>query len=48
MSMPDELGVEVNTPNQSDKILLKTIDILGREARDKGFQLNIYDDGTVE
>ena len=31
--------------NQS---LLKTIDILGREITNKGFQLHIYDDGTVE
>tara|TARA_Y100000994_G_C15680697_1_gene437585 strand:- start:27 stop:1472 length:1446 start_codon:yes stop_codon:yes gene_type:complete len=28
--------------------LIKTIDILGREATNKGFQLQIYDDGTVE
>ena len=31
-----------------NKSLLKTIDILGRETTNKGFQLHIYDDGTVE
>ena len=30
------------------KYLLKTINILGREATNKGFQLHIYDDGSVE
>ncbi len=30
------------------KHLLKTIDILGRETTNKGFQLLIYDDGSVE
>ena len=30
------------------KYLIKTIDILGREATNKGFQLHIYDDGSVE
>ena len=28
--------------------LIKTIDILGRETNNKGFQLHIYDDGSVE
>ena len=31
-----------------NKSLLKTIDILGRETTNKGFQLHIYDDGSVE
>jgi len=31
-----------------NKHLLKTIDILGRETTNKGFQLHIYDDGSVE
>ena len=31
-----------------NKSLLKKIDILGRETTNKGFQLHIYDDGTVE
>ena len=30
------------------KSLIKTIDILGRETTNKGFQLHIYDDGSVE
>ena len=30
------------------KDLIKRIDILGRETTNKGFQLHIYDDGTVE
>ena len=32
----------------SDKNLVKTTDILGKEAENKGFQLYIYDDGSVE
>ena len=32
----------------NNKSLLKTIDILGRETTNKGFQLHIYDDGSVE
>ena len=31
-----------------NKSLLKKIDILGRETTKKGFQLHIYDDGSVE
>ena len=31
-----------------NKHLLKTIDILGRETTNKGFQLHIYNDGSVE
>ena len=31
-----------------NKSLLKKIDILGRETTNKGFQLHIYDDGSVE
>ena len=30
------------------KSVLKTIDILGRETTNKGLQLHIYDDGSVE
>jgi len=37
----------LNTPTIT-KSLLKTIDILGREATNKGFQLHIYNDGSVE
>ena len=31
-----------------NKALIKTIDILGRETTNKGVQLHIYDDGSVE
>ena len=30
------------------KLLLKKMDVLGREANNKGLQLHIYDDGSVE
>ena len=30
------------------KSLLQTIDILGRETTNKGFNIEIYDDGSVE
>ena len=32
----------------SKRKILNTIDILGRETTKKGFQLHIYDDGSVE
>tara|TARA_B110000467_G_C18329996_1_gene492243 strand:+ start:1117 stop:2481 length:1365 start_codon:yes stop_codon:yes gene_type:complete len=31
-----------------NKFIIKTIDILGRETKSKGFQLEIYNDGSVE
>ena len=34
-------------PNKK-KQLITTVDILGKETTNKGFQLHIYDDGTVE
>ncbi|MAQ69674.1 MAG: hypothetical protein CMD23_01090 [Flavobacteriales bacterium] len=44
-----------NTPSTNitetpttNKSLIKKIDVLGREATNKGFQLHIYDDGAVE
>ena len=40
-------GVEIEEIRRI-KSLLKTIDILGRETTNKGFQLHIYDDGSVE
>jgi sugar lactone lactonase YvrE len=33
---------------QHERSLIKTIDILGRETTQKGFKLEIYDDGSVE
>jgi hypothetical protein len=39
----------IEMPILTSKIdLLKTIDILGRETSNKGLQLHIYDDGSVE
>ena len=37
------LGSRINT-----KSVLKKLDVLGRESTNKGFQLHIYDDGSVE
>ena len=37
--------IELPTSNRK---LVTTIDILGRETTNKGFQLHIYDDGSVE
>ena len=34
--------------SQKKRILIKIIDLTGREAYNKGFQLHIYDDGSVE
>ena len=48
VSLPEELGVVENRPTQTNKNLLKKIDILGRETTKKGFQLHIYDDGSIE
>jgi len=48
MSLNEETNIEENTNNQIDKILLKKIDILGRESIQKGFQIHIYSDGSVE
>ena len=48
-----EFIVQINSADYSSlidnkKFLLKKIDLLGREAINKGFQLFIYDDGSVE
>ena len=37
--------IEIPTINKN---LITTVDILGRETNNKGFQLHIYDDGSVE
>ena len=34
--------------NEAQRLILKTIDILGRETTKNSFQLEIYDDGSVE
>jgi len=45
-------GLIENTSNLEEEnakeSILRTIDILGRETTNKGFQLHIYDDGSVE
>ena len=43
--IPNETQID---ETKAIKLLIKTIDILGRETTNKGFQLHIYDDGTVE
>ena len=43
----NSLGTNLN-PLFNEPVLITTIDILGRETTNKGFQLHIYDDGTVE
>ena len=32
----------------TNKVLLKKLDFIGRETTNKGFQLHIYDDGSVQ
>ena len=32
----------------SEKVLLKTTDLLGRTGSEKGFQINIFENGDVE
>ena len=39
---------EHNNMEELNKSLITTIDILGRKTTNKGFQLHIYDDGSVE
>ena len=42
---PIPIAIEEYTTN---KKLLHIIDILGRETTNKGFQLHIYSDGSIE
>ena len=44
-SCEDEIDL---TETHIKKTLIQTIDLLGRSTHDKGFQLEIYDDGTVK
>ncbi|MAQ69701.1 MAG: hypothetical protein CMD23_01225 [Flavobacteriales bacterium] len=48
MSLFDELSNLENKPNQPEKSLVNTIDVLGRKSINTGLQLHIYDDGSVE
>jgi len=41
----DELSIDEESINKN---LITKVDILGRETTNKGFQLHIYDDGSVE
>ena len=46
---PIDCDAESSVPEFEDgNNLIKTLDILGRENTNKGFQLHIYDDGSVE
>ena len=40
--------LEISNYNLTKRKLIKKIDVLGRENTNKGFQLTIYDDGSVE
>ena len=40
--------LEIPNYNVIDRKVIETLDILGRETTNKGFQLHIYDDGSVE
>ena len=43
------LELSISMPElYNKKSLIKTIGLLGRERNNKGFQLHIYDDGSVE
>tara|TARA_B100001250_G_scaffold409332_1_gene433469 strand:- start:677 stop:1690 length:1014 start_codon:yes stop_codon:yes gene_type:complete len=41
-------SINISEATTLNKTLIKTLDILGREATNKCFQLHIYDDGSVE
>ena len=47
LNIPGDCEINL-TDYSSEKSLIKTVDILGRESLGKGFYLNIYDDGSVE
>ena len=40
--------LEIPNYNLTDRKLLKKMDVLGKELGDKGFQLHIYSDGSIE
>ena len=40
--------LEISNYNVTNRKLIETLDLLGRKATNKGFQLQIYDDGSVE
>ena len=40
--------LEISNYNLTNRKLIKKIDIIGRETTNEGFQLHIYDDGSLE
>ena len=42
------MSSSLNRPTINNKFIVKTIDILGRETNSKGFNIEIYNDGSVE
>tara|TARA_Y100000994_G_scaffold5517_1_gene5246 strand:+ start:50918 stop:52777 length:1860 start_codon:yes stop_codon:yes gene_type:complete len=48
MSLPNNTNITENIHLQSKKILIKTTDLLGRKNKKQGFQLEVYNDGSVE
>lgn len=39
--------INILEKESADKVLLKTVDILGRNSSEKTFSINIYDDGSI-
>ena len=48
MSLDEESNIEESQNNTHNRVLIKVCDILGRETTNKGFNIEIYDDGSVE
>ena len=46
-NMPGDCEINISEYINS-KSVIKTIDLLGRDANQKGFNIEIYDDGSVE
>ena len=40
--------LEISNYNVTNRKLIETLDILGRDTTSEGFQVHIYDDGSVE
>lgn len=45
--MPGDCEINISEYINS-KSIIKTTDLLGRDAAQKGFKIEIYDDGSVE
>ncbi len=48
MSLSDQTKIEEDNDNKAEKFIVKKYDILGREGANKGFNVIIYNDGSVE